>query len=362
MLFLIKDMGRNIDPVTDKMIKHNEDNQSSSVKNVMNEVSLSLSTILSFGRYINLEDQFYNAISRTFRFLMESGNRVTSLVGVSSLFKYILWWKWSDIKKKLDFLKSIFVENYETHERAFDGMNRDFTDSLLISKKEAEEEDKELKKYLDKWNIINMTAELVTAGFITTQTTLEWWMLYLCVYPEMQERIRQEVENILPNEDDMPTIDMRAQCPFMTAFTQEVLRIRPPGPFIPRKALDNAVINGIQVPAETSVIAFVLMSSEKYWPEPKEFEPKRFFDSNNNLIVPKVSQGWLLFGGGKRGCPGEKLAMTNLFLMQCRLIQKTRKFGCFKLASDEGSKFDLLKGDPLNIGTYAPRDFNIKIE
>lgn len=63
----------------------------------------------------------------------------------------------SHVKSKLDFLKKIFIENYEAHERTFDGKNRDFTDSLLISRKEAEEEDKESKKYLDKWNIINTT-------------------------------------------------------------------------------------------------------------------------------------------------------------------------------------------------------------
>jgi len=104
------------------------------------------------------------------------------------------------------------------------------------------------------------------------------------------------------------------------------------------------------------------MSSEKYWSSAKEFKPERFLDSNNNLIVAKASQGWLPFGGGKRACPGEKLAMTNLFLLQCRLIQKTRKFGCFKLTCDSGSKADLLECDPLVLTFCLPREFHVKIE
>lgn len=194
--------------------------------------------------------------------------------------------------------------------------------------------------------------------------TLEWWMLYLCVYPEMQERIRQEVENILPNEDDMPTYDMREQCPFMAAFTQEVMRIRPILPYIPRRTLEDAVVMDMQIPANTIVLPLIVntMLSEKYWSSAKELKPERFLDSNNNLIIAKASQGWLPFGGGKRACPGEKLAMTDMFYIQCRLIQKTRKFGCFKLASDEASRTYLLGCDPSVMTFYYPPEFNIKVQ
>jgi len=127
-----------IDQVADKMIKLNKDNHSISVKNAMFEVTLALSANLTFGSNFKLEDHVFKKISQTSNLSMTSGSIVVGLVTISSVFKYILWWKWSVVKKHIDFIKNLFIENYETHERAFDGKNRDFTDSLLISKKEAE--------------------------------------------------------------------------------------------------------------------------------------------------------------------------------------------------------------------------------
>jgi len=57
------------------------------------------------------------------------------------------------------------------------------------------------------------------AGSETTIQTFKWWYLFFSLYLEMQYKIRKEVDRILPNEDDMITLDMRDLCPYMTAFT-----------------------------------------------------------------------------------------------------------------------------------------------
>jgi len=80
--------------------------------------------------------------------------------------------KWAVVKEKHDFIMNLLIENYDDHEKVFEGNNRDFTDSLLISKKEAEEEDKDVKKYLDKWNIINSTFELVSDEITTVESKM----------------------------------------------------------------------------------------------------------------------------------------------------------------------------------------------
>jgi len=173
----------------------------------------------------------------------------------------------------------------------------------------------------------------------------------------MQEKIRKEIEKVLPNDDDMPTLDMREQCPFMTAFTQEVMRIRPTAPF----ALEAAELMGYKIPTSTTVLPFLrnCMLDENVWPEAKELKPERFLDSNNNLIIAKPSQGWTVFGPGKRACPGEKLAMTNLFLIQCRLIQRTRKLGSFYLHLKDGQSIEeLLYGDLTHVAFYSAPNLN----
>jgi len=163
----------------------------------------------------------------------------------------------------------------------------------------------------------------------------------------------------------MPTLDMREQCPLMSAFTQEVIRIRPIATFtLPNKVLEDTMLMGYKIKENTTIMPCLRnsMFDETLWPEPNLFKPERFLDSNNNLIIAKPSHGWLPFGAGKRSCIGEKLTLTNMFLIQCRLIQKTRKLGSFDLQLKDGkSKQDLLSGDPTKIHLFTAQDFSIKM-
>jgi len=96
-------------------------------------------------------------------YLTGPANIIVIFVGLLPAFKYILWWSWSVVKRKINFFRDLFIDNYNTHEEAFEGKNGDFIDSLLIDKMEAEEE-KESKEYLDKFNIINSVGELFIVG------------------------------------------------------------------------------------------------------------------------------------------------------------------------------------------------------
>jgi len=124
-----------------------------------------------------------------------------------------------------------------------------------------------------------------------------------------------------------------------------------------------AELMGYKIPTSTTVLPFLrnCMLDENAWPEAQVFKPERFLDSNNNLIVAKASQGWLPFSSGKRVCIGEKLAMANLFLIQCRLIQRTRKLGSFHLHLKDGQSIeDLLSGDLTNVAFYSAPNFKVK--
>jgi len=68
----------------------------------------------------------------------------------------------------------------------------------------------------------------------------------------------------------------------------------------------------------------------------------------------------LPFSAGRRACIGEKLAMTDLFLIQVRLIQKTRRLGSFQLIKDGRSKEDLY-GNPERIVIYSAADYAMKL-
>ena len=53
---------------------------------------------------------------------------------------------------------------------------------------------------------------------------MRWIILIMANYPEMQSRMRKEIEDIIG--DRMPVQDDKAECHFINAFISECLRYR----------------------------------------------------------------------------------------------------------------------------------------
>ncbi len=55
------------------------------------------------------------------------------------------------------------------------------------------------------------------------------------------------------------------------------------------------------------------------WDDPETFKPERFLDDAGKFVT---HPGWLPFSAGKRGCVGEVVAKSNLFLSMVALFQR----------------------------------------
>lgn len=58
-------------------------------------------------------------------------------------------------------------------------------------------------------------------------------LLMLAMYPEIQDKVRQEIESIVGNE--IVTYDMCTDMKYMDMVIRETMRLFPAGPFLPRK-------------------------------------------------------------------------------------------------------------------------------
>ena len=81
------------------------------------------------------------------------------------------------------------------------------------------------------------------AGFETTLNSLNWVLYYLAKYPDIQDRIRKEVQCV--GELDGKDFNLQ-RLPWVYAVHAEVLRIRNPLAVHLRKCVDNITVSGIK--------------------------------------------------------------------------------------------------------------------
>ena len=197
-----------------------------------------------------------------------------------------------------------------------------------------------------------VVSDLFIAGTDTTQITMRWALLILANDPILQQKIFEEIhENI---RDRMPTQNDKDILPLVYAFVLEVLRFRTPAPLgLDHMAGVNTQLAGHKLPKNTTVVfnLYEQNNDPKYWPNPEKFDPNRFLDSNGKLKSGRFPS-FVAFGLGRRGCPGEKMALTNAYFMITRLMQRMK----IQLSTGAGSA-DVM---PLNILTGCiPRDYEI---
>uniref|UniRef100_H3ANT2 Vitamin D 25-hydroxylase n=2 Tax=Latimeria chalumnae TaxID=7897 RepID=H3ANT2_LATCH len=170
-------------------------------------------------------------------------------------------------------------------------------------------------------NLIFTVGELLIAGTETTTNALRWAVLYMALYPNIQEKVQKEVDFVV-GQNRMPMLEDRGRMPYTEAVLHEVLRfcnIAPLGIF--HATFKDTIVRGYSIPQGTTVITnlYSVHFDEKYWMSPEQFSPERFLDSNGNFIK---KEAFVPFSLGKRHCLGEQLARMELFLFFTALLKK----------------------------------------
>ncbi|KAJ6795439.1 isoflavone 3'-hydroxylase-like [Iris pallida] len=169
-------------------------------------------------------------------------------------------------------------------------------------------------------DIIKGTAgTLLAAGTDTSVVTMEWAMSLLLNRPETIDRARAEIDlrvgkDRILDESDLPNL------PFLRCIIEETLRLHPAAPVLPaHESSEDCTVGGFHVRRGTTLLvnAWAIQRDPKLWTEPAEFKPERFADG-----AGEGSKGsFIPFGIGRRGCPGEGLAMRVVGLALGALIQ-----------------------------------------
>ncbi|XP_071136088.1 steroid 17-alpha-hydroxylase/17,20 lyase-like isoform X2 [Mytilus edulis] len=230
-------------------------------------------------------------------------------------------------------LISIIKRKFEEHEETFNKDNiRDFTDSLILARKEAEhEENEEILSQLSDTHLRQTLIGIFTAGIETSTVTLGFAVRYMAGLPEIQSKVQEEIDRVV-GKDRLPTVKDRENLSYTEATLHEAMRLGTPAPLgIPHSTLCDTRVGGYDVPKDTMVMInhWALHNDPNQWKDVNKFDPTRFLDENGKL--GKKPDSWLPFSAGRRGCLGESVAKPELHLIFATIMQK------FKITLPEGT-------------------------
>lgn len=166
--------------------------------------------------------------------------------------------------------------------------------------------------------------EIVTiffAGHETTAATMAWAFYLLSQHPEIEERMRAEVNKVLngrpPAFTDLPKFV------YLQQVINEVLRLYPAAYLFAREAVVEDVLDGYPIPANTLIFLspFVTHRDPKYWPDPERFDPDRF---TAEQVASRPRHVYYPFGEGPHVCLGNNFALMEMQLILVMALQRFR--------------------------------------
>ncbi|MEM7760253.1 MAG: cytochrome P450 [Cyanobacteria bacterium P01_A01_bin.40] len=302
--------------LTRKIIDKLKPEQSFAAREVSQEVSLQVILEAVYGLHDSERSQ-------------ELKQRITQLANIfesplTSAFLFFPWlqqdwgaWSpWGNFERQKKAIDEAVYQEIATRRTEDNSQRQDILSLMMSAQDEAGEgmKDSELRDEL-------MT--LMLAGHETTATAIAWALYWVYRYPEVKEKLQTEIANLGVDPDPMAV----AKLPYLDAVCKETLRIYPVGMLtFPRTVLESTELLGYKLEKGEVLMGCIYLMHQRsdIYPEPNKFKPERFLEREFDSFE------FFPFGGGKRRCIGEALAMLELKLVLATIVSEYN----LELASD----------------------------
>ncbi|KAG9344410.1 hypothetical protein JZ751_011080 [Albula glossodonta] len=320
-------------------------------------LTVSTANIMSavcFGKRYSYDDaEFLAVVGRNDQF--------TKTVGAGSIVDVMPWLQYfpNPIKTIFGNFKTLNEEFFEfigqkvvEHRKTIKSrIIRDMTDAFIVALDQGLTGSSGV--YLDKEFVPPTVSDIFGASQDTLSTALQWIILLLVRFPDIQHQLHEEVAKVV-DSTRLPNIEDQPHLPYVMAFLYEVMRYTSFVPVtIPHSTTTETSISGYRIPKDTVIFInqWSVNHDSSKWTKPEVFDPKRFLDENGTLDKDLTSSV-LIFSVGKRRCIGEDLSKMQLFLCTTLLIHQC----IFTANPAEPQSLDYTYGL-----TLKPKDFTIAV-
>ncbi|XP_063294898.1 cytochrome P450 2J6-like isoform X1 [Pelobates fuscus] len=305
-VYLIEDFKKNKDDLYDP-------------QSVINNAVSNIICSIVFGRRYEYDDttfsQILNLVNEHMKMTTGFWAQLYNAVGFVQYLPLPHRRMFRNVKTVYAFLGDVLEEHRRTR---VVGEPRDYIDCYL---EELDKERKESnnKQTFDNQNLFACVVDLFVAGTDTTSASLQWALLYMMTYPDIQEKCRNEIDKVRGDRARLDYGD-RVSMPYTQAVLQEVQRFTTIVPLgVAHTSQNDIELNGFSIPKGTFIITDLssLHRDETYWKYPHEFNPKNFLNDDGELLK---AESFLPFSAGPRSCIGENLARMEIFLFFTTLL------------------------------------------
>ncbi|KAJ3556250.1 hypothetical protein NM688_g2134 [Phlebia brevispora] len=173
-------------------------------------------------------------------------------------------------------------------------------------------------KPVDESILMFTATQLYTGGADTSVSTLSSFILAMMRYPDVQRKAQEELDHVLEGRR-LPQYGDRATLPYVESLMKEILRCYPPIPAIYRTN-EGEELYGESIIEKNSVIIvnfWGMLHDETVYPDCNTFSPERWLAKQSTQGADPLD---VVFGFGRRACPGRHLAEELIFLSMASIL------------------------------------------
>ena len=194
--------------------------------------------------------------------------------------------------------------------------------SLLVAAEDNASEpgsDSEDTRFTRK-EVTDNVMTMLLAGEDTTANSLAWVIYFLAKYPDVQDKLRAEIEAVLGGEPISAFEQVRA-IPYLDAVIHESMRLKPVAPLNALEANEDFSTGDFSVKKGDfiAILTRAMAMAEHDFEDAQSFDPERWLGNSDERRVNQ--RAFIPFGSGPRLCPGRSLALLEMKLVLVMMMQ-----------------------------------------